>query len=116
MAWPTIILAGLRLMCVGCGSETYFAPPRGTTEVASGADVCSNCKRKIGVLTMEQRHQGNESAGGVAPCETCAMIAERPDRFGPSHEGSRLCRNAEWGNGSIASGGTRAHCTCAGCF
>lgn len=31
--------------------------------------------------------------------------------YGPTHEGSRMCKS-----GSIASGGTRAHCSCDFCF
>jgi len=40
-------------------------------------------------------------------CSTCVRYANG----GPSHEGSRLCRC-----GSIASGGTKAHCTCRACW
>lgn len=36
---------------------------------------------------------------------------------GPSHAGNPSCRNKQkTGSGSIAAGGTTAHCTCAGCF
>ncbi len=43
----------------------------------------------------------------VLGCVTCA---ERWD-FRPSHWGSLSCQS-----GSIASGGTHAHCTCDACF
>lgn len=43
-----------------------------------------------------------------AACVTCAQIGAG---FGPSHEGSPLCRC-----GSLASGGHRAHCACDTCF
>jgi hypothetical protein len=47
-------------------------------------------------------------------CPTCR---NHPDGYGPSHEGSRACRNYRvLGHGAIAAGGTTAHCTCAGCF
>lgn len=47
-------------------------------------------------------------------CKTCR---EHPGEFGPSHEGSRACRNYRvLGHGAIAAGGTTAHCTCDGCF
>ncbi len=47
-------------------------------------------------------------------CKTCR---EFPGEFGPNHEGSSACRNYRvCGHGSIAAGGTVAHCTCAGCF
>ena len=32
-------------------------------------------------------------------------------KYGPSHDGSRMCKS-----GSIASGGTRAHCACDYCY
>ena len=41
------------------------------------------------------------------PCPTCAL----PDDLKPSHNGSRRCES-----GSIASGGTKAHCSCDLCF
>lgn len=44
-------------------------------------------------------------------CETCKLIHEVYNGFGPSHEGSKRCES-----GSIASGGDRAHCTCSVCF
>lgn len=43
-----------------------------------------------------------------AYCRTCASVAREG---GPSHNGSHLCRS-----GSIASGGTVAHCACNVCF
>lgn len=43
-------------------------------------------------------------------CDTCEDIEEMGG-FGPSHNGSPRCES-----GSIASGGTRAHCTCDTCF
>jgi hypothetical protein len=43
-------------------------------------------------------------------CEYCEQIKNNGG-FGPSHNGTRLCRS-----GSIASGGNRAHCTCDLCF
>jgi len=50
-------------------------------------------------------------SGEVAPvaseCPTCA----EPGEHKPSHEGSSACES-----GSIASGGTRAHCTCDRCW
>lgn len=41
------------------------------------------------------------------PCATC----DSPEEMKPSHDGSPNCES-----GSIASGGTRAHCTCDTCF
>lgn len=42
-------------------------------------------------------------------CLTCERHAR--EGVGPSHEGSARCQS-----GSIASGGTKAHCTCDVCF
>ena len=44
---------------------------------------------------------------GITLCPTCAL----PDDLKPSHNGSRRCES-----GSIASGGTKAHCSCDLCF
>lgn len=33
------------------------------------------------------------------------------DPYGPSHDGSTRCQS-----GSLASGGTRSHCTCDACY
>jgi hypothetical protein len=51
-----------------------------------------------------------------AGCKLCqdeaqAMFNGLPLPFAPRHEGSVHCRS-----GSIASGGTHAHCTCDTCF
>jgi hypothetical protein len=45
----------------------------------------------------------------AAECRTCQEIAKTG--FGPSHNGSSRCQS-----GSIASGGTHAHCACDTCF
>lgn len=44
-------------------------------------------------------------------CPSCREIREKYRGFGPSHDGSRRCES-----GSIASGGTRSHCSCDACF
>ncbi len=44
----------------------------------------------------------------VAGCRTCEVYSIFG---GPHHNGSRNCRS-----GSLASGGTRSHCSCATCF
>ena len=43
-------------------------------------------------------------------CKQCR--AGLIDSFGPSHNGSSMCRMRT----SIASGGNRSHCTCRACF
>lgn len=52
-----------------------------------------------------------ELEGPTPDCETCRQIREVYEGYGPSHDGSSRCRC-----GSIASGGTKAHCTCRACF
>lgn len=44
-------------------------------------------------------------------CKTCVEITEKYGGFGPSHDGSKFCES-----GSIASGGSKAHCSCDWCF
>ncbi len=51
------------------------------------------------------------ACASVAICVTCEDIRTKHGGFGPSHEGSKLCES-----GSIASGGTIAHCSCDTCF
>ena len=41
-------------------------------------------------------------------CETCKKYK---GQMAPTHNGSKYCNS-----GSIASGGTKAHCTCDVCF
>ena len=43
-------------------------------------------------------------------CVECNRILD-DGGFGPTHDGSRMCKS-----GSIASGETTAHCTCKRCF
>lgn len=55
-----------------------------------------------------------EQAGVVVPdCIGCAPFYDSPEgtAHAPSHRGSRRCKS-----GSLASGGTHAHCTCDTCF
>ncbi len=63
------------------------------------------------VLYGGSQHSGDKgSALAVleAACPVCSQIGAG---FGPSHDGSPLCRC-----GSLASGGHRAHCSCDTCF
>jgi hypothetical protein len=50
-----------------------------------------------------------ESDTPEPPCEQC--MDNKLYGMGPSHDGSKRCES-----GSIASGGTRAHCSCSTCF
>ncbi len=45
------------------------------------------------------------------PLDTCPPECSKKGWSGPSHNGSRMCKS-----GSIASGGTRAHCSCDYCY
>ena len=61
------------------------------------------CQRSRG-CALTPGHKGLCSA--YAPdCRECILLSSA------THLGSRNCRS-----GSIASGGTRAHCTCSICF
>lgn len=86
--------------------------------------VCRGCHGPLsdGRVTLEWAepvaYQDGVTLGGETP-ETrrvvvrrvCPECAEIGGGMGPSHDGSKLCES-----GSIASGGTRAHCTCDVCF
>ena len=50
----------------------------------------------------------SEERAQKAACQQCIEIGTG---MGPSHNGSKGCES-----GSIASGGTRSHCTCDVCF
>lgn len=69
-----------------------------TTLVYYGAE-CRACQRK--------RLIPPDGARKLKGCPTC----ESPEEFKPSHLGSTRCQS-----GSLASGGTNAHCTCDTCF
>jgi hypothetical protein len=62
----------------------------GETEADFGYQCCSHATKEI---------------------TECKMCREIGDGFGPRHDGSPNCES-----GSIASGGTNAHCTCDVCF
>lgn len=57
---------------------------------------------------LEESREAIVTPNGAVPgCPTCAL----PDSFKPSHYGSKRCES-----GSLASGGTHAHCSCDTCF
>ena len=60
-------------------------------------------EHKLRALLSEGLPQGAEP-----DCPTCLQIGSG---MGPTHQGSKNCKS-----GSIASGGTLAHCTCGICF
>jgi len=41
------IVAGLRLVCTLCRSETYSSPPLNTEEIREAHDVCTSCAREM---------------------------------------------------------------------
>lgn len=59
--------------------------------------------------TTDQRNPKPSEATKPEPCPECERY--RGYGWGPSHRGSSLCTS-----GSLASGGTRAHCSCRACF
>jgi hypothetical protein len=66
--------------------------------------ACEYCRREWQPLA--------ERYGVDLDALTVDGIPDVPDRpFAPSHTGYAFCRS-----GSIASGGTHAHCTCDSCF
>jgi hypothetical protein len=56
-----------------------------------------------------ERYCAEFSFKSPTPCLTCARYAKQGE--GPSHNGSPRCQS-----GSIASGGTKSHCSCDTCF
>ena len=81
------------LLCDVCGVPEWVTP---VTE-AFVCDACANA-RDAPVEAVD------------AACPTCDEIEQRGG-FGPSHDGSPRCAS-----GSIAAGGTHAHCACDVCF
>ena len=80
-----------------------------TPEQQAGPDarVCATCgRRAIHQHVTDWCMACNTKREAVA-CAEC----ERHEHGTPDHNGSRACRS-----GSIASGGTRAHCTCDVCY
>lgn len=77
--------------CQQCGSDNTYMSPNAYDTVM----VCNDCHAEehkfVGIL------KSYSISGGV---------------WGPSHDGSPLCRMGT----SIASGGTKAYCTCVACF
>jgi len=57
----------------------------------------------------ELNHVGSCSCDLPPACKVAGCTYS--SKYGPSHEGSRMCKS-----GSIASGGTRAHCACDYCY
>lgn len=62
--------------------------------------------KQISEVTAEVKADNDK-----AECQECKDIRDKYRGFGPRHEGSRSCES-----GSIASGGTKTHCTCDTCF
>ena len=68
--------------------------------VGSG-QLCGRCFEAAGDCEHTIEHPN---------CVECNRILD-DGGFGPTHDGSRMCKS-----GSIASGGTKAHCNCERCF
>ena len=83
------------------------------SQVETERVVCLEC----GAVKGESEHASDclvlRTSGYDPDCRRCW----RGNVFGPTHNGSRACRNMRLtGNGAIAAGGDVPHCTCAGCF
>jgi len=48
---PNIVVVGLRLVCLRCGTETHFSPPMGTEEVNEGQDICPSCAGTLSLIS-----------------------------------------------------------------
>jgi hypothetical protein len=57
----------------------------------------------------EDNHVGGCTCDLPPACDVAGCTYS--SKYGPSHEGSRMCKS-----GSIASGGTRSHCACDACY
>lgn len=82
-----------------------------------GGCLCRACREARGAIgeygrgySMGYSGELHRSDLAASPCAMCNRVADAG--FGPSHNGSRMCRMGV----SIASGGNVAHCTCNGCF
>lgn len=63
---------------------------------------------------MDERLPEPQALRGPDPRHPdCPHPVCQTGEFGPSHNGSKGCRNSYK---SIAAGGEQAHCTCDGCF
>jgi hypothetical protein len=85
--------------CPQCQKETVIIDPPDPVGLDVFFAECSDCIRKR--LIPED---GGDFLSGCVHCES-------PGTFKPSHMGIVSCRS-----GSLASGGTMAHCTCDSCF
>jgi len=102
--------------CARC--QTQIAPwgqpangkPYGAISLVDGKRVCRPCESAEARQRMERFFAGDDThTGSGNPLDTICRGCQSND--GPSHAGSEQCQS-----GSIASGGTRAHCTCDVCY
>jgi len=94
-------------------SEEILADLRAARHsVYLGLQDLRTCTEQTSTAYRQAHAEGARGARRVAAdtlkesCRVCAV-----DGYGPSHDGSTGC----W-SGSLASGGSRAHCTCDTCF
>lgn len=77
--------------------------------------LCARLRESSQVLFEELAELKEERRVELRDCPECQSYWRRRFDFAtgwPSHEGSETCRM----RASLASGGHRAHCTCAGCW
>jgi hypothetical protein len=83
----------------------------GLTGLGYGRSEAEARTRALASLAGQQRFEVIAVAARQrGECPQCAYQRETKDP-GPSHNGSSHCES-----GSLASGGTRSHCTCDFCF
>ena len=93
------------------GTQLGRAAQEGPPEIVNGLNVAAN------LMVGELRSRFGDPVASAfisayylnRDCKACLTLAK--GHVGPSHDGLLSCRS-----GSIASGGTKAHCTCDACF
>lgn len=76
-------------------------------------EVCKWCLGQESAARHDFDHPNNHAAAKhvYTPTDCRSCVERATDSFAPSHDGSSRCES-----GSIASGGTRSHCSCDVCF
>ena len=93
------------------GTWRASASAAGLTGLGYGRSEAEARTRALASLAGQQRFEAIAvGARQRGECPECAYQRETKDP-GPSHDGSPHCES-----GSLAAGGTHAHCTCDTCF
>lgn len=98
-----------RLKLKNATVNVELVPPEERPEVWRLRITCEDGESTVVPGTLKSTQGAAEDLR--AQLASCAGCREAYMLGGPSHRGSMLCRC-----GSIASGGTTAHCSCSTCF